>query len=77
MCGPPSIVLRTIVVAVAMRACVAFANVTSLKMSSMPIPKSILFWICAAALLLMAVHYFLHAIAKKDNDDNKNRNLGI
>ncbi|WP_171181353.1 TRAP transporter small permease [Ruegeria sp. HKCCD8929] len=55
---------------------VRFANVTSLKMSSVPIPKSILFWICAVALLLMALHYLLHAIAKKDDHD-ENRNLGI
>lgn len=56
---------------------VRFANVTSLKMSSIPVPKSILFWICAAALLLMALHYFLHAVGKKDGDDTDNRNPGI
>ncbi|WP_234417182.1 TRAP transporter small permease [Loktanella sp. Alg231-35] len=57
---------------------VRFANVTSLKMSSVPIPKSFLFWICAVALFLMAFHYLLHAIKNDgDSDVNENRNLGI
>lgn len=37
-----------------------FALVTRLKMSSIEIPKNIIFWICAVALLLMAIHYFIH-----------------
>lgn len=57
---------------------VRFANVTSLKMSSIEVPKSILFWICAVALLLMALHYFLHAFAKNAaSSDDEHRNLGI
>ena len=45
---------------------VQFALVTKLKMSSVAIPKSILFWICGFALLLMAFHYFMHF--RKGND---------
>jgi len=57
---------------------VRFAMVTSLKMSSIEIPKSILFWMCAAALLLMALHYLLHAFAKEvDSSSVDNKNLGI
>lgn len=37
-----------------------FALITRLRMSSIEIPKSIIFWICAAALLLMSVHYLIH-----------------
>ena len=44
-----------------------FALVTCLKMSSIEIPKNIIFWICAVALLLMAFHYLLHAFGLKDD----------
>lgn len=57
---------------------VNYATVTNLKMSSLPIPKSIIFWICAVALLLMAFHYALHAVARKGDETNQeNRNLGV
>lgn len=39
-----------------------FALVTRLRMSSIEIPKSIIFWICAASLLFMAFYYFVHAV---------------
>lgn len=41
---------------------VNFALVTKLKMSSIEIPKSIIYWICAAALLMMAIHYLIHVV---------------
>ena len=53
-----------------------FALVTRLKMSSVEIPKSIIFWICAVALLLMAVHYLIHVFAKEDDSAGLNKNLG-
>lgn len=37
-----------------------FALVTRLRMSSIDVPKSAIFWICAFSLLLMALHYFHH-----------------
>ena len=39
---------------------VQFALRTRLMMSSIEIPKSIIYWFCAVALLFMALHYFLH-----------------
>ncbi len=38
---------------------VNFAMQTRLKLSSIPLPKSIIFWFCAICLLLMAYHYFM------------------
>lgn len=40
-----------------------FALTTRLKMSSIEMPKSIIYWICAVSLLLMALHYLLHFIS--------------
>ena len=37
-----------------------FALTTRLQMSSIELPKSIIFWICAVSLLLMSVHYVIH-----------------
>jgi TRAP-type C4-dicarboxylate transport system permease small subunit len=45
-----------------------FALVTRLRMSSIEIPKSIIFWICAVSLFFMALHYLIH-FAK--GDENK------
>ena len=47
-----------------------FALVTRLKMSSIEIPKSIIFWICAVALLLMAFHYFVHFLKADGKSSN-------
>jgi TRAP-type C4-dicarboxylate transport system permease small subunit len=37
-----------------------FALTTRLQMSSIELPKSIIFWICAGSLLLMTLHYVIH-----------------
>jgi TRAP-type C4-dicarboxylate transport system permease small subunit len=52
-----------------------FALVTKLKMSSIEIPKSIIFWICAISLLLMAVHYLLHLLAREDDSSTDTNNI--
>ena len=39
-----------------------FALTTRLEMSSIEIPKSIIFWICSVSLGLMAFHYLMHLI---------------
>lgn len=44
-----------------------FALITRLRMSSIEIPKSIIFWICAVALLLMAFHYLIHFLKGDKN----------
>ena len=55
-----------------------FALVTRLKMSSIEIPKSIIFWICAVALLLMAFHYLIHFLNGGDKStDNSQHQQGI
>ena len=41
-----------------------FALTTSLEMSSIEVPKSSIFWVCSAALLLMALHYFIHFMSR-------------
>lgn len=45
---------------------VRFALTTRLEMSSIEVPKSIIFWICAVSLLLMAVHYVIHLFSSHD-----------
>ena len=50
-----------------------FALVTRLRMSSIEIPKSIIFWICAVALLLMAFHYFIHFLTGDDKSADKSQ----
>ena len=45
---------------------VRFALTTRLEMSSIEVPKSIIFWICAVSLLLMAVHYVFHLFSSHD-----------
>ncbi len=39
---------------------VKFALRTRLMMSSIELPKSIIYWLCAVALVLMAFHSFVH-----------------
>lgn len=45
---------------------VRFALRTRLMMSSIELPKSIIFWLCAIALLLMAFHSFVHVLRPSD-----------
>jgi len=53
-----------------------FALITRLKMSSIEIPKSIIFWVCALALLLMAFHYLLHFLKGYDNPSDSPKSVG-
>lgn len=45
---------------------VRFALTTQLQMSSIELPKSIIFWICAVSLLFMALHYLIHLFCNHD-----------
>ncbi|MGB3317098.1 MAG: TRAP transporter small permease [Albidovulum sp.] len=51
-----------------------FALITKLRMSSIELPKSVIFWICAASLLFIALHYFVHAL--KGDADRSNPGSG-
>lgn len=44
-----------------------FALVTRLKMTSVDVSKSIIFWICTVALLLMAFNYLVHFFSRGDD----------
>ena len=46
-----------------------FAMQTRLMMSSIEIPKSVIFWICAVALALMALRYALHLFGLSRSDE--------
>ncbi|WP_282610320.1 TRAP transporter small permease [Pelagibius sp. Alg239-R121] len=39
-----------------------FAMTTQQSMSSVDVPKSIIYWICALSLGLMAIHYLVHLL---------------
>ena len=46
-----------------------FALSTRLMMSSIEIPKSIIYWFCAAALAVMALHYLLQVFSNSGTQE--------
>ena len=52
-----------------------FALKTKLELSSIEIPKSIIFWIAAVSLFLMALHFLRSALSRSEIADTSNRGI--
>lgn len=52
-----------------------FALKTKLELSSIEIPKSIIFWIAAVSLFLMAFHFLRSALLRKNPANTTNRGI--
>ena len=56
---------------------VRFALTTQQSLSSVDIPKSIIYWICAISLGLMAVHYLIHILFPQAEPEQPSEPRGL